>query len=695
MGAAWDGHGVNFAVFAPDASRVEVCLFASPHEEVETSCVDLHARTGHVWHGYVPDLAPGQLYGFRVDGPYEPALGHRFNPHKLLFDPYSRALGRPMRWSDELFGFPAEDGLPVAGGTAVLDDRDSAPFAPLSCVVEGAFDWGGVAKPQTPWRDTVIYETHVKGFTRLNRDVPEPVRGTYAGLGSEPSVAYLNALGVTAVELLPVHHHLDELHLQRLGLHNYWGYNTLGFFAPEPSYAHDASPEGAIREFKGMVKNLHAAGIEVLLDVVYNHTCEGNDRGPTLSWRGLANAAYYRLDPLDPSRYMNYAGTGNTLDTRTPFVIRMILDSMRYWVDEMQIDGFRFDLASALGRESDAFDRGSGFFDAIAQDPVLSQVKLIAEPWDIGYGGYQVGGYPCGWSEWNGRYRDDVRRYWRGEPGMITRFATRFAGSSDVYRQRNRDPSASINFVVAHDGFTLNDLVSYARKHNLPNGEFNRDGDGHNNSANYGFEGPTNDPKILAVRRRQRKNFLAALLLSAGTPMICAGDEIGRTQHGNNNAYCQDSRVSWLDWNLAPDEQELLDFVRLLIAVRKSQPALRRRTFYDGLVEPGTDFKDISWYDTRGHELTLTQWAQVERRQLAALIGPTSEGGDPLFYCTNAADTRVEFHLPPAPLGLEWRLVFDTALPLTDEQRVASVVHLLEDRASALLRLTSSTEPGA
>ncbi len=694
LGATFDGQGVNFAVFAPNAERLEVCLFAGPHEEVESRAVELKERTGHVWHGYLEGLAPGQLYGYRADGLFAPALGHRFNPHKLLFDPYARALGRPLRWSDELFGFPAEDGVPGEGGTGVRDTRDSAPYAPLSYILDGSFDWGGVAKPKTAWRDTIIYEAHVKGFTRLNPDVPEEIRGTYAGLACEPAIAYLKSLGVTAIELLPVHHHLDEYHLRRLGLRNYWGYNTLGFFAPEPSYAHDASPEGAVLEFKGMVKNLHAAGIEVLLDVVYNHTCEGNDRGLTLCWRGLANTAYYRLDPLNPARYMNFTGTGNSFDTRTPYALRMILDSLRYWSEEMQVDGFRFDLATTLGRESDDFDRGSGFFDAITQDPALSRTKLIAEPWDIGHGGYQVGNYPSGWSEWNGRYRDDARSFWRGDEGMITKFATRFAGSSDLYRQRNRNPSASINHVVSHDGFTLNDLVTYSRKHNLQNGEFNRDGDNHNFNANYGVEGPTTNAAILATRRRQRKNFFAMLLLSIGTPMICAGDEIGRTQHGNNNAYCQDNRISWLDWNLRPDEQELLEFVRRLTAFRKTQPALRRRTFFDGAPSDIAMLKDIAWYDTRGHELTMEQWAQPERRQIGVWIGPTADGGDPLFYLVNAADTRTEFHLPPGELGMQWRLIFDTARPLQDEQPVPALTYMIEDRASALMRLVKP-EPEA
>ena len=687
LGARRDDDGVNFALFAPDAERVELCLFSSAADKSESMRIDLPARTGHVWHGYFPKLNEGQLYGYRVHGPFDPVAGHRFNPAKVLLDPYARDIGRSAEWDDSLFGFPAVDGLPqTPDATRKLDTRDSAAFVPLAAVADGEFNWRGDERPSIPWKETIIYEAHVKGLTMRHPDVPPRLRGTYAGLGSQPIIRYLRDLGVTAIELLPVHHFMDEGHLTKLGLRNYWGYNTLGFFAPEPTYAYDQSPEGPTREFKEMVRGLHAAGIEVLLDVVYNHTCEGNERGPTLSWRGLANAAYYRLNPADRELYVNYSGTGNTLDVRNPFVLKMIIDSLRYWVEQMHVDGFRFDLASILGRESDDFDPGGGFFDAVHQDPVLSQVKLIAEPWDIGPGGYRVGAFPTGWSEWNGRYRDDLRSFWRGDPHRLASFATRLAGSADLYQHCNRHPSASVNFVVAHDGFTLRDLVSYEHKHNLANGEENRDGDNHNNSANYGVEGPTDNPEINAVRLRQQKNLLGSLFLSAGTPMLAAGDELGRTQNGNNNAYCQDNELTWIDWGLATENAELLEFVRQLIRIRKSYSALRRDAFYKGKPTPGSDWLDIAWYNAAGRQIAADRWAESHHRHLAVLIGPGTPDEQPLLYLVNTSRKPENFHLPLTLKEALWKVEFDTAHVTNAAPRGR---YRLSGRSSALLSLAA------
>jgi isoamylase len=661
LGAAWDGQGVNFAVFAPDAERLELCLFADPADAEESYRIDLPARTGHVWHGYFPDLVPGQLYGYRAHGPSDPSKGHLFNSAKLLFDPYALAIGRQLNWDDSLFSFTAADGLPESPEvTAQLDSHDSAAFAPLAAVPDNSFDWSGDALPQTAWRDTVIYEAHVKGLTVQHPDVPSELRGTYAALGSEPITRYLKDLGVTAIELLPVQHFASESHLKKLGLSNYWGYNTLGFFAPHPSYADDQTPHGTVREFKRMVQGVHSAGIEVLLDVVYNHTCEGNERGPILSWRGLANAAYYRLPTDERDRYVNYSGTGNTLDVRQPFVLKMIIDSLRYWVEEMHVDGFRFDLASILGRGSDSFDRNTTFFAAINQDPVLSQVKLIAEPWDLGPDGYRVGGFPAGWSEWNGRYRDDMRSFWRGDANKLGAFATRFAGSADLYQHSNRAPSASVNFFIAHDGFTLRDLVSYENKHNIANGEDNRDGDNHNNSANYGAEGPTDDPGINAIRLRQQKNMLASLLLSSGTPMIAAGDELGRTQQGNNNAYCQDNEIAWVDWELSQEQKDLREFVRTVLSIRKKYQTLRRRKFYDGKTGPNSDWRDIAWYNTAGERINANRWAESHHHHLGVLIGPDEMNATPLLYLINTSAEPAEFRVPLKLSDRLWTTEFDT-----------------------------------
>ena len=675
LGPTYDGAGVNFAVYAPEADRVELCLFSDVAAAVESSSIDLFGPSHGVWSVYVESLRPGQLYGYRVHGPFDPSDGRRHNPCKLLFDPYARAVGRPLDWSDELFGFPAAEGLPASPrATSLRCERDSAPFAPLAAVIEGGFDWGDDRPPRTPWTDTVIYETHVKGLTMRHPDVPEALRGTYAGLASEPVLRYLTDLGVTAVELLPVHHHVDEYRLIQLGLRNYWGYNTLAFFAPDLAYAADPTPEGAVKEFKHMVRLLHDAGLEVLLDVVYNHTCEGNERGPTVSWRGFGNAQYYRLDPQNPAHHINYTGTGNTVDLRHPRALQMVADSLRYWVEEMHVDGFRFDLASVLGRESDRFERGAGFFDVVAQDPVLSQVKLIAEPWDIGPGGYQVGGYPTGWSEWNGRYRDDVRRFWKGDAGMLGAFATRLSGSSDAYRHSDREPTASVNFITAHDGFCLNDLVTYERKHNLANHEFNRDGEMHNNSRNFGVEGPTDQPGVRGLRERQKRSMLATLFFSVGVPMLLAGDELSRTQQGNNNAYCQDNEISWLDWDLDDDKRRLHNFVRRLIALRRETPQLRRRRFFTGDKVGDSGLRDLSWRAASGKELDGQQWGEPNRRAVAAYFA-AEQGAPPVYLMLNASDAPVDFQLPELEDGARWDLLFDTALPDTDDQPHALASH--------------------
>ncbi|HEY5909866.1 MAG TPA: glycogen debranching protein GlgX, partial [Verrucomicrobiae bacterium] len=612
LGATWDGEGVNFTLFSEHAERIELCLFDSPDAKRETRRIPLPEATNQVWHAYVPGVGPGQIYGYRVHGPYEPGSGHRFNPHKVLLDPYARAIGRPLRWGDELFGYRVGD----KNADLSFDKRDSAGLAPLGVVIDPAFDWGGDRPPCRRWRETIIYETHVKGFTQRHPAVAEGLRGTYAGLACEESIAHFTRLGVTAVELMPVHHFVQDRCLLERKLSNYWGYNTLAYFAPEPRYASSGSPFEAVREFKTMVKALHAADIEVILDVVYNHTAEGNQLGPTLSFRGIDNFGYYRLTHPDLRYYMDYTGCGNTLDMTTPKVLQLIMDSLRYWVLEMHVDGFRFDLAAALAREFHAVDRLGAFFDIIHQDPVISQVKLIAEPWDLGEGGYQVGNFPVGWTEWNGKYRDDVRRFWKGDEGTLSELATRLCGSSDLYESSGRRPSASINFITAHDGFTLQDLVSYDQKHNEANGEENRDGSNENHSWNHGAEGPTADTSVLELRDRQRRNLLATLLFSQGVPMICGGDEIGRTQQGNNNAYCQDNEISWYDWNLDERQQAFLDFVCRLISFRRKHPNLRRHKYFQGRPIRGTNVKDVVWVKADGAEMTDEEWSAGWHRAL-------------------------------------------------------------------------------
>jgi isoamylase len=599
-GATWDGEGVNFALFSEDAEKVELCIFdATGRRELQR--VNVVERTDQVWHCYLPEARPGMIYGYRVHGPYRPQDGLRFNPHKLLLDPYARNIIGSVKWSDALFGYA------VGNKRADLsfDRRDSASGMPKCKVIDPAFTWGDDRRPHVPWHEMVIYELHVRGFTMQHPDVPPQLRGTYAGLGTAPVIDYLKRLGVTTIELLPVHTFIDDRQLVTRGLRNYWGYNTIGYFAPDVRY----SASGKINEFKTMVKSLHSAGLEVILDVVYNHTAEGNELGPTLAFRGIDNRCYYQLRQDDPRHYMDFTGCGNTLNMQHPRVLQLMMDSLRYWVSEMHVDGFRFDLASALARELHAVDRLGTFFELIRQDPVLSQVKLIAEPWDLGHGGYQVGNFPSGWAEWNDKYRDTMRAYWKGDGGLIGEFARRLTGSSDLYGRSGRRPHASINFVTAHDGFTLRDLVSYNQKHNEANGEENRDGTDNNLSWNCGAEGPTGDAAINEIRERQARNMLATLLLSQGVPMLLAGDEIGRTQGGNNNAYCQDNPISWVDWTPDPSRARLFEFARRMIALRRDHPVFHRRHFFQGRPLHGV------------REMTVEEWNNHYARSLGVFLG--------------------------------------------------------------------------
>jgi len=666
LGATWDGRGVNFAIYAENASKVSLCLFDDAESEVESVCIALTERTDQVWHGYMPDVRPGQIYGYRICGPYEPDAGHRFNPHKIVLDPYAKEIARPLQWRDELFGYQIGN----SDEDRSFDDRDSAAFAPLAAVIDPAFTWGDDRPPAIPWHHTVIFELHVGGFTKRHPDIPDEVRGTYTGLGSEPAIRHLLSLGITAVELLPIFHHVDDRHLLDRGLRNYWGYNTLGFFAPDPSFK---SPDfgSIVHQFKTMVRNLHSAGIEVILDVAYNHTAEGNHLGPHLSFRGIDNAAYYRLTGENARYYTDYTGCGNTFNMRNPRVLQLIMDSLRYWVLDMHVDGFRFDLASTLARELHEVDKLGAFFDIIRQDPVLSQVKLIAEPWDLGDGGYQVGNFPAGWSEWNGKYRDVVRRFWKGDGGIIDEIATRLCGSNDLYGWNHRLPHASINFITCHDGFTLRDLVSYNDKHNEHNGEENRDGSNDNHSWNCGCEGPTDDPEISAHRLRKQRSCLAMLFVSQGVPMLLAGDEMSHTQQGNNNAYCQDNEISWLNWESSETNQKLLEFTRHLIAFRKEQPVLHRRRFFYGRPFRTTAVRDIRWFTPAGTEMTDEDWQVPFARSLGCLlrgenvdINETGElvSGDTLLLLFNG-DQKLDimFVLPELDNGDEWQALIDTA----------------------------------
>jgi glycogen operon protein len=671
LGATWDGLGVNFALFSEHATGVELCLFDSPDATAESERIPIRMQTDLVWHAYLPDVRPGQVYGYRVDGPYDPAAGHRFNPAKLVIDPYAKAVARAPRWDDVLFGYRI--GSPEADLSK--DDRDSAPAAPLAAVVDHAFEWGTDRPPRTPWHTTVIYEAHVKGLTAQHPGVPAPLRGTYTALTQPSVISHLQQLGVTAVELLPVHQHVDERHLVERGLSNYWGYNTLCFFAPDLRFATSRSPLDVVREFKMMVRALHAAGIEVILDVVYNHTAEGSHLGPTLSMRGIDNRAYYRLSPDDSRYYMDFTGCGNTLNAQHPRMLQLIMDSLRYWVLEMHVDGFRFDLASALARELYEVNRLGAFFDIIHQDPVISQVKLIAEPWDVGPGGYQVGNFPVLWTEWNARYRDAVRRFWRGDGGAVSELATRLAGSSDLYEHSGRRPYASINFVTSHDGFTLHDLVSYNDKHNEANGEGNRDGDDNNLSWNCGAEGPTDDPEILALRARQARNFFATLFISQGVPMIRSGDELGQSQGGNNNAFCQDNATSWLPWELSEAQAAFVRFACRASCLMKEHPVLRRRTFLHGQRVRPTGEKDVTWLSPAGREMTDAEWGATQVKCLGAIlaggdIGEVDDQGLPVIgqtivYLLNGDATQVAFPLPASDHASGWVCLLDTA----DERR--------------------------
>ena len=683
LGQSWDGHGTNFSLFSENAERVELCLFDSDGNEER---VAVEERTAFNWHCYLPGVGPGQRYGYRVHGRYDPATGLRFNPAKLLIDPYAKAIDGAVQWD-------AANTLPYVPSGSVdadltIDESDSAPAMPKSVVIDPTFDWedDDWVRPRTPWQDTVIYETHVRGFTKERDDVREDLRGTYGGLASEGAIAYLKALGVTAVELLPVHHIADESFLHERGLTNYWGYSTIGYFAPHSLYA---ATNDQVREFKGMVKALHRAGIEVILDVVYNHTAEGNHLGPMLSLRGVDNTSYYRLVPDDPRFYMDYTGTGNTLNPLHPSVLRLIMDSLRYFVIECHVDGFRFDLASALARELYDVDRLSAFFDIIHQDPVLSQVKLIAEPWDVGPGGYQVGNFPILWSEWNGIYRDVMRDFWRGSASLAA-FASRFGGSADLYERDGRRPFASINFVTAHDGFTLRDLVSFNTKHNEANGEASHDGTDDNRSWNCGVEGSTDDPAVLALRARQQRNFLASLLLSQGVPMLLGGDEIGRTQNGNNNAWCQDNRISWFDWESA--DEDLLTFTRRLIALRRMHPVFRRTKFFDGR---GDQLPDVWWMRPDGRRMTRRDWDNADSRAIGVFLNgdelqaETRSGeevrDDSFLLLFNAYFDDVTFRLPARRLGLRWTLELKTGRFDADRTTPGSEV-VVEARSLVVLR---------
>ncbi len=659
LGATFDGVGTNFSLFSEVAERVELCLFDADGSEQR---VDLPEMTALCWHGYVPNVRPGQRYGFRVHGPWAPEHGQWCNPSKLLLDPYAKAIEGTWKWDEAVFPYHFND------PENSRNDLDSAPFVPKCVVINPFFDWGSDRRPQTPWHRTVVYETHVKGFTKAHPEIPEELRGTYAGMAHPVSVKYLQNLGVTTVELLPVHQFVHDSHLQERGLRNYWGYNSIGYLAPHNEYAAQGQQGEQVQEFKHLVKTLHEAGIEVILDVVYNHTAEGNHLGPMLSFKGIDNAAYYRTVADNRRYYMDYTGTGNTLNMRHPHVLQLIMDSLRYWVIDMHVDGFRFDLAAALARELHDVDRLSAFFDLIQQDPVVSQVKLIAEPWDVGEGGYQVGNFPPLWSEWNGKYRDTARDFWKGSERALAEFGYRFTGSSDLYQGTARRPYASVNFITAHDGFTLRDLVSYNDKHNEANGEENRDGESHNRSWNCGEEGPTDNPEVLALRARQARNFLATLFLSQGVPMLLGGDELGRTQRGNNNAYCQDNEISWYDWAAA--DQDLLRFAQRLIRLRHQHPVFCRRRWFQGRPIHGSGVSDIGWFTPHGQEMSEEDWNAAFAKSLGVFLNgraiPTpNERGEPVvddsFYVMlNAHQEPLAFTLPEQKWGERWTTLLNT-----------------------------------
>ena len=689
LGATWDGLGVNFALFSANATKVELCLFDARGER-ELERIELPEYTDEVWHGYLPDARPGTVYGYRVHGPYDPANGHRFNHNKLLLDPYAKSHVGQLKWGPEVFGYT----LGAAAEDMTFDERDSAALMPKCRVIDPAFTWGRDQPPQVPWERTICYETHVRGFTRLHPAVPSRLRGTFAGLATKEVVEYIAGLGVTAIELLPIHSFINDSLLLDKGLTNYWGYNTIGFFAPDLRY----SASNSTSEFKAMVAHLHAAGIEVILDVVYNHTAEGNERGPTLSFRGIDNASYYRLLP-EPRYYINDTGTGNTLNLSHPRVLQMVTDSLRYWVTEMHVDGFRFDLATILGREPYGFDQGGGFLDSCRQDPVLSTIKLIAEPWDIGPGGYQVGAFPPGWAEWNDRFRDQVREFWKGDEGTASAVAARLCASADIFNKRGRKPWASVNFITAHDGFTLHDAVSYNEKHNEANGEDNNDGHSHNRSWNCGVEGPTDDPEIIELRERQKRNLLTTLLLSQGTPMLLAGDEFGRTQKGNNNAYCQDNEISWLDWRVDDRGKLLTAFVRKLIGLRATYPILRRGRFFTGEFNETVGVKDVTWINATGEEMRGADWHDGHTRCFGMLMdGRTQATGirraasdATLLLVQNAHHDVVVFTLPECAGGQHWLVEFDTNTPASghDQSFSCGETYQVTGRSCVLFQLRS------
>jgi isoamylase len=668
LGANFDGGGTNFALFSEIAEKVELCLIGDDGHETRIS---LDEVDGYIWHAYLPTVSPGQRYGFRVHGPFDPSAGHRCDPSKLLLDPYGKSFDGEFRFGQALYSYDIDAAAHDPAETGTPPRVDSLGHTMTSVVINPFFDWATDRAPRRPYHETVIYEAHVKGMTQTHPAIPEALRGTYAGLAHPAIIDHLKSLNVTAIELMPVHQFLHDSRLLDLGLRNYWGYNTFGYFAPHNQYVANPHAGGAVNEFKSMVRAFHEQGIEVILDVVYNHTAEGNQLGPTINFRGIDNAAYYRLVDEDLRFYKDFTGTGNSLNARNPHTLQLIMDSLRYWVTEMHVDGFRFDLASTLAREFYDVDRLSAFFDLVQQDPVVSQVKLIAEPWDVGEGGYQVGNFPGLWTEWNGKYRDTVRDYWRGEPATLGEFASRLTGSSDLYEATGRRPSASINFVVAHDGFTLNDLVSYNEKHNEANGEHNQDGENHNRSWNCGVEGPTDDPEILDLRRRQMRNIMATLMLSQGTPMIAHGDEIGRTQHGNNNVYCQDSELSWMDWSLVDKNADQLAFTRKVTALRKSHPVFRRRRFFDGEpIRTSDEVRDIAWLTPAGKEMTHEDWGAEFDKCIAVFLNgeaipePDARGhrvvDDSFMLCFNAHDHPVDFVMPGDDYAKEWTAELDT-----------------------------------